>query len=241
MAIHTRRGTACKFLCAILVTALCPLNSPAFAQERDPAAVIRGIDAAVQARYENVLTFTDIEHYRVFRGDDQTHAAAEITVKDTYRKGVGKTYTILSQSGSEVIIRLGLNPLLDNEERINQPANLPKSWFTSANYQMKPNQTERIDGRDCLVVAVTARSTAPNLINGSIWVDAKDYWLAQIDGVASKSPSVFAGSTHMMRQYQQIDGFSMATHARAESKSLLFGRTVVTIDYSDYHLQLAAK
>ena len=31
--------------------------------------------------------------------------------------------------------------------------------------------------------------------------------------------------------------YPMAMHARAESNSLLFGRTVVTIDYSDYHLQ----
>jgi hypothetical protein len=42
----------------------------------------------------------------------------------------------------------------------------------------------------------------------------------------------------MMRQYASIDGFAMATHARAESDSSLFGRTVVTIDYRDYHLQL---
>jgi hypothetical protein len=30
----------------------------------------------------------------------------------------------------------------------------------------------------------------------------------------------------------------MATHARAESSSPLFGRTVVVIDYSDYHFDL---
>jgi len=30
----------------------------------------------------------------------------------------------------------------------------------------------------------------------------------------------------------------MATHARAESSSMLFGRTVVVIDYSDYHFEL---
>jgi hypothetical protein len=42
----------------------------------------------------------------------------------------------------------------------------------------------------------------------------------------------------MMRQYSNISGFSMAMHARAESASMLFGRTVVTIDYSDYRLQL---
>jgi hypothetical protein len=42
----------------------------------------------------------------------------------------------------------------------------------------------------------------------------------------------------MLRQYANTSGFAMALHARAESTSMLFGRTVVTIDYSDYHLQL---
>ena len=42
----------------------------------------------------------------------------------------------------------------------------------------------------------------------------------------------------MMRQYTQLEGYPMAMHARAESNSMFFGRTVVTIDYSDYQLQL---
>jgi hypothetical protein len=238
MKIRAQRGAACTFF--IFALGLGTSQSPT--QQPDSAAIIHGIDSAVQARYENVLGFTDIEHYAVFRGSDQTHPAAEMTVKDTYRKGVGKTYTILSQSGSEVVIRLGLNPLLENEKTINQPANVPLSWFTSANYAMKPmlGHAERLNGRECIVVAVTALRKASNTINGSIWVDAKDYSLVQIDGIASKNPSIFSGATHMIRQYQQIDGFPMATHARAESNSMLFGRTVVAIDYSDYHLQLAS-
>lgn len=242
MNIHTRRGAACIFL--LLAARASSSQTPA--TQPDASAIIRGIDAGVQARYQNVLGFTDIEHYAVFRGKDQTHPAAEMTVKDTYRKDVGKTYTVLSQSGSAAVIRLGLNPLLENEKIINHPENLPASWFDSANYTMtlkpgraQPIDTEQINGRTCLVVAVTARRKAPNTINGEIWVDAKDYSLVQIDGIASKDPSVFSGSTHMMRHYVQINGFPMATHARAESNSFLFGRTVVTIDYSDYHLQVA--
>jgi hypothetical protein len=73
---------------------------------------------------------------------------------------------------------------------------------------------------------------------GTLWADATDGSLVQIQGVASKSPSPFAGVTHMMRQYANIDGFAMAMHARAESSSMLFGHTVVIIDYSDYRLQL---
>jgi hypothetical protein len=215
--------------------------SGVWAQQPETAAVIRGIDASVQARYEHVLSFTDTEHYAVYRGGDLTHPVAEMTVKDTYRKGVGKTYSILSQSGSGTVIRFGLNPLLDNERNVNQPDNLPKSWFTSANYEMKPKlkQAERVDGRDCLVLDIQAKRKATNALNGSIWVDAKDYSLVRIDGIATKSPSMFAGAAHMMREYTQVDGFSMAAHARAESDGVLFGHNVITIDYSDYHLQLS--
>jgi hypothetical protein len=208
------------------------------AKAQDAATLIQHIDAVVEARDETVEAFTDVEHYSVYRGKDQTHPVAEMTVKDTYSKGAGKTYTILSQSGSAFIFRIGLKPLLENEQVINQPGNVQQSWFNSANYEMKPGNLSRLDGRNCFIVAVTARRRAPNTIYGNIWIDAQDYSLAQIEGIASKSPSPFAGTTHLMRQYTQIDGFSMATRARAESDSLLFGHTVVTIDYSDYHLQL---
>ena len=201
--------------------------------------MIRLVDAAVHARYEHVLGFTDIEHYAVYRGGDEAHPVAKMTVKDTYKKGDGKTYTILSESGSGVVMRFGLKPLLDDEESINKPGAVAKSWFTSANYEMKlkPGGRQQLNARDCFVLDMTARQKAPNLIDGTLWIDAETGAIAQIDGIASKSPSPFAGTTHMMRQYMQIEGYPMATHARAESRSLLFGRTVVTIDYSDYHLQ----
>ena len=72
-------------------------------------------------------------------------------------------------------------------------------------------------GATALSLASIPRRKAPNLIVGSIWVDAKDFTIVRLEGVASKAPSIFAGATHMMRQYANIDGFSMATHARAES------------------------
>ena len=72
------------------------------AQQPDQAAIIRQIDAAVAARVDNILEFTDVEHYSVYRGGDETHPVAEMTVRDTYKKGVGKEYTVLSESGSGI-------------------------------------------------------------------------------------------------------------------------------------------
>jgi hypothetical protein len=106
--------------------------------------------------------------------------------------------------------------------------------------KLKTADVQHLDGRDCYVIDVTAKRKAPNTINGVIWVDAHDGSTVRIDGLASKNPSALAGATHLMRQYAEIDGFPMALHARAESSSALLGRSVVTIDYSQYQLELAS-
>jgi hypothetical protein len=160
----------------------------------------------------------------------------------TYRKGIGKDYAILSKSGSSLIQKFGLHPLLENEKSINNPATVAQSWFTSANYEMhlKPGVTQTIDGRQCLAIAITPRHKAPNMIDGTLWVDVANHKLVEVEGVASKSPSIFAGTTNMMRRYTDMRGYAMAIHARAESSSSLFGKTVITIDYSDYRFELRA-
>jgi len=227
---------------AVIIEILMLLRASGPTQEPNSAAVVSSVDTAVASRSENVLGFTDIEHLVVYRRGDNTHPAAEATVRDTYKKGLGKTYTILSQSGSTILLRFGLRPLLDNEQIINQPGNVEKSWFTSANYVMtlKAGGIHKLDGRDCVALDIKPKAQAPNLIIGTIWVDALDGTLLKVDGVASKNPSPWSGTTHMMRQYSIINGYSMAMHARAESDSMLFGRTVVTIDYSDYKLVMKA-
>jgi hypothetical protein len=240
--MNLRAGLRTIRVAALCAAALPPQIARAQRAAADRAAIVQRIDAANANRYEHVLRFTDTEHYSVFRGDDETHPAAEMIVHMTYRKGAGKTYEIVSQSGSEIIQKFGLEPLLANEKQLNEPAVVKDSWFTSANYEMRVSaaDTRQMDGRDCIEVEITPKRKAPNMIDGKIWVDPRNGTLAEVEGTASKSPSPFAGTTHMMRQYTNISGYAMATHARAESHNPLFGRTVVTIDYSDYELQTDA-
>ena len=202
--------------------------------------MIRQIDAAVLARVNGIAGYTVTEHYAVYRGKDQTHSVADRTVRTTYRKEAGKSYAIVSEGGSAIIRKLGLDPILESERTINLPGNVQKSWIISANYEMalKTGGIQRLDGRDCYILSIRPRQKAPNLIVGSIWVDAKDFTIVRLEGNSSKAPSVFAGTTHLMRQYANINGFSMATHARAESTTLLFGPTILTIDYTNYDIQL---
>jgi hypothetical protein len=224
-------------LLATLCAASASIALPA--QQPDPASVIWHIDAAVHDRFDHLAGYTVIEHYSVFRGDDQTHPSAEMTVKTLYQRDIGKTYTILSQSGSAIMQKMAFDKLLDNEKIINAPANRESSWLVSANYDMKLQPgTQRLDGRDCYVLSISPRYKAPNHIEGNLWVDVNDFSIVQIQGVASKSPSMFAGPTKMTRQYTKVAGYAEATHASAETNAFLFGKITVTIDYSDYQVQL---
>jgi hypothetical protein len=211
------------------------------AQQPDNATIIRNSDAAIRARFEHVQSFTVMEHYAVYHNSDQSAPIAQMTVKTLYQKSSGKTYTILSQSGPAIIRKMVLGALLDNEKRINDPANREASWFTSANYAMsvEPGGPQPVDGRTCYAIAMEPHQKAPNLIRGTMWVDAKDFSTVKIDGVATKSPSVFAGPTHMMRQYVPVRGYAQASHARAVSSSMFYGRFIITIDYSNYQVELS--
>jgi hypothetical protein len=104
--------------------------------------------------------------------------------------------------------------------------------------QLKPGGIQLLDGRECLALAISPRRKATNMIIGTLWVDAKDGSIVQIAGTASQSASIFTGAAQVLRHYIDINGFSMATQARAVSDSFLLGRTTVTIDYRDYEIQL---
>jgi outer membrane lipoprotein-sorting protein len=228
-----------------VVAAVCVLtvlgSAAVQAEQPDASAVIRGVDAAVKARIDGIAGYTVTEHYAVYRNHDETHPVAEMTVKTAYRKETGKSYTILSQSGSEFIRNHVLKTVLDREKTINLPGIREASWLTSANYEMqlKPSGVQRLDGRNCLALAITPRRKASNMIEGTLWVDARDGSIVRIEGSATQSPSIFTGPAQVKRSYANVKGFAMATQARAVSDSFLLGQTVVTIDYRDYQIQLS--
>jgi len=207
------------------------------AQQANNSAIIQGIDTSVNARNEGILGYTVTEHYAVFRSQDQEHPAAEMTVKTTYQKDVGKRYDILSESGSELIRKEVLARVLENERVMTQPTNRARAIITSSNYRMNPSGTESLNGRNCIVVSIEPKHDSTYLFKGKIWVDAENYAIVQLEGVAAKSPSMLTGAAEVSRQYAQMDGMPMATHAKAVSKSWLLGETTVKIDYTGYEIK----
>jgi hypothetical protein len=187
-----------------------PLALPA--QQLNLESVVHQIDAAVQSRINGIASYTVTEHYAVYRNSDETHPVAEMTVRTAYKHGEGKTYTTLSESGSSVVRSQVLGRILEHERLMSLPDNRRQALVTSANYEMalKSDQKQTIDGRDCLVLSLTPRRPSPFLFNGTLWVDARDFTIVQLQGMAAKSHSMLTGPAQVARQYANVDGFPMA-------------------------------
>jgi hypothetical protein len=238
MTFRCANRYACRLFAIFFLFISLALTALSQSSQPDEAAIVRGVDAAVKTRFDAIAQYSVIEHYSVFRYSEKT-PSAEMTVRTLYQRDAGKSYTIIAESGSDLIRKFVLESILENERRINQPGTRESAWITSANYEMKlkTGSMQQLEGHDCFVLSITPHQKAPNLIVGTIWVDAHDQSIVQIQGTASKSVSHFTGPTQVLRKYDKATGFSMATIARASSSSFLLGPTVVTIDYRDYQLE----
>jgi hypothetical protein len=227
-------GLAAAFLFVFLWSMM------AVPQQLDSASVIQQVDSAVKARIDNVVGYTDTEHYAVYRYKDEIHPVAEMTVITTYQEATGKSYAIISQTGSGIIQKLVLGKILENEKHLNEPGIREGAWITSDNYEMKQARRgiQLMDGRNCLVLTLTPKRKASFLVEGTLWVDSVDGSIVQVEGISSGNSSLLTGPTQIMRQYANVSGFPEATHLKAVSNSLMFGQTIVKIDYRDYHTQL---
>lgn len=196
------------------------------AQTPDIGTIVRGVDASVKNRIDRLADYTVTEHYVVIRGKDESHPAAEMLVQTVYRKQSGKSYTILSQSGSSLWRNEVLGTLLDNEKRMSQPGQVETALINSSNYEMTLDGSarENLNGRDCLVLDINPRRSSEYLFKGKLWVDAHDFAIVQLKGTASKSAFFLARAANVSRQYDEVSGLPMATHAEAVSGSTLLGK-----------------
>lgn len=229
-----------RYLIVAVSLVLAGSGSSLLAQIPDIRTVVQGVDQSVKNRIDRIAEYTVTEHYLVFRGKDQ-RPAAEMMVKTVYRRGSGKSYTILSQNGSSIWRNEVLGTLLENEKKMSQPGNVETALINSSNYKMTldPDFRASLDGRDCLVLDIAPRRNSEYLFKGKLWVDAHDFAIVQLQGTASKSAFFLARAAEVRRQYTEVEGLPMATHAEAVSGSALLGQTVVKVDYTNYKIDLS--
>jgi hypothetical protein len=196
--------------------------------------IVQEIDQAQDAREMRLTGYTVTEHYTI--RNSRFSAPAETVVATTYVKGTGKTYNVISRTGPSFLQTRVFDRILKEEEEMSRGEQRKSALVTSANYRMKLVGQEDLDGRMCDVVELTPRTKSAHRLRGKAWFDSGSHVLVRIEGKPTSSPSFLAGYPDVVRDYTQVDGFSLARKSHAVSQTFLLGKTDLMIEYTDYRV-----
>jgi hypothetical protein len=213
-----------------IILLLCLLSQAAIPQ--DP--IVHLIDQSQWDREARLAGYVVTEHITI--RNSRFGQPAEATVTTTYTRGAGKVYEVISRSGPAFLQTHVLDRLLREEADMSHGEQRNSALVTSGNYKMKGIGREVLDGRPCDLIELTPRVKSTHLLKGRAWVDTESHQLVRIEGKPTASPAFLAGRPEIVRDYAQIDGFSLATKSRALSDSFLLGKSELTIEYTDYRV-----
>jgi outer membrane lipoprotein-sorting protein len=214
------------------------LSSVAFA-DSDPAAVALPANDIVSRlllrnaeRTANLARFTSTRNYDVsYNGIAHKQASMQVTA--SYDHG-HKTFSIVSESGSKLLLDHVLHKLLTSEQEADATRN--QTALTPDNYDFSLVGSESKDGRNCYVLEVTPKRKNKYLYSGKVWVDAKDFAVTHVEAHPAVNPSFWISGTDIEHRYEKVGDFWLPQSNRSVTKVRIGGQAVLTINYGDYKL-----
>jgi len=168
--------------------------------------------------------------YFGFPGDRR----AEIVVEARYAAPTTKEFTIVSQSGSAVLINKVLKKLLEGEQEALEPENQARTALNDSNYEFCLLEYQRAGDLGVYVLSLKPKLKNKFLYRGKIWVDAKDFAVMRIEAEPAKNPSFWVKKSQVQHAYTRVGDFWLPSENHTTSSVRLGGRAVLTIQYTDY-------
>jgi hypothetical protein len=188
-------------------------------------------------RSQRLLSFEGKRHYAIEYSGFPSARGAEMNVKASYRAPGTKTLTIVSESGSRLILNHVLHRLIESEEEsAHDDANRDAVALTADNYQFSLRGCDTVAGRDAYVMDVQPLHDNKFLYRGTIWVDAQDYAVTRIDAEPARNPSFWTKRSKIHHQYRKIGDFYLPAFNETVTETRLGGHAVLTIRYDSYKL-----
>jgi len=237
------RGYLCRVRTGWLSTLVCLLLAGAAAAQQAGSAVtiqptveqiVGQMERRNAARAEELKQYKSLRHYEVVYRGFSAVIEAKMAVEANYDAASGKTFRVVSTSGSKLLINKVLMRLLETEKAAS--ADQRSTALTPANYRFTPGGMENEAGRPSYVLEVEPLTANKLLYRGKIWVDAADFAVVRIEGEPARNPSFWIAHTSIQHRYSKTEGFWLPKSNRSETKVRVGGTAVLTIDYGTYQV-----
>jgi hypothetical protein len=203
-----------------------PLNS---------AQIVDEMQRHNQARTEALRHVKSMRQYHAEYKGFSTTIQASMEVEYNYDSAAGKTFRIVSQSGSKFLCEKVLKRAVESEKEASQDKGA--TALTAANYRFHLAGSESLGGRPAYVLEVEPLVESKFLYRGKIWVDAADFALVKIEATPAKNPSFWISRTLIHQTFAKTGDFWLPERNRSETKVRIGGTAVFTIDYGTYQIE----
>lgn len=205
-----------------------------------------GERALALRRYES----TRVYHlsYRGFPSDRD----AEMTVVATYESPSTKSFKVISQTGSKLIIDRVFKRLLESEKEAAEPETHARTLLNRDNYDIalvgfeasgntshntSDNSSNNSSGRGSqYVLEVYPKVKSKYVYRGKVWVDATDFAVTRIEAEPAQNPSFWTKKSEIRHEYMKVQNFWLPRRNESISYIRLGGRATLTIEYSNYRI-----
>ena len=218
---------------------------PAFALAQTPAQpagqapanltasqIVQQVERHNKARLDELRQYKALRHYAVeYKGFAHT-VDAKMDVEVSYDAATGKSFRIVSQSGSNLLCEKVLKRAVDSEKE----ASRDKSLTALTNYRFSLLGTDTVNGRPAYTLHEEPLSEGKFLSRGKIWIDAEDFAVVKMETEPAKNPSFWISRTSISSSAVKADGFWLPGRTRSETKVRIGGTAVLTIDYGTYQV-----
>jgi len=158
-----------------------------------------------QIRNAALLGYTELRTYQVT--DTTGKVRAQESGQMEYRAPDKKTFVTTFESGSGLVRRLALNPLIASEIEAASGKQHHDSSITPANYTFELLGEQQLGPYHCFVVRAMPKRADKYLFEGKVWIDTQDFAIVRIAGHPAKKLSFWVERADFVRKYQKIDGF----------------------------------
>jgi hypothetical protein len=223
---------------AVVFLALASAVKPACAQP--PVAVLSApqiveqMQAHDQQRSRDLKTYHSTRHYKVEYHGFPEDLEATMVAELTFDAASGKSFRILSHTGSNFLFEKVLKRAVDSEQEASHSKE--STALTPANYKFDLAGKETLGSGLAYILQVEPLHPSKFLYTGKIWVDAADFAVVKMETHPAKNPSFWISRTLIETTSTRTDGFWFPQKLRSGTKVRIGGEAVLSIDYGSYQV-----